>query len=365
MPRNVRCTLAQKLTEEPVNDSPIDTQQSPTVQDTMQAAVARRYGTSEVVSVERIPTPTLSNDQVLIQVHASSMNALDWHFLTGTPYVLRMINGIRRPKRIVPGADVAGVVVAIGSAVTDRRVGDAVFGECAGGGCAEYTAVRSGLLVSIPEGVSFDAAGATPVAGLTAVQGLRTHAKLQPGEHVLINGAAGGVGTFAVQIAKAMGATVTAVCSTRNVDMVRALGADTVVDYTVSDVTAEGARFDVMLDNVGNRTPAECRAMLLQGARYVAVSGPKTNRWLGPIPHVIRMWFALRRSDASFHQFTASANADDLAYLGELLASGAVSPAVSRVIGLEGVADALAEIGGGHARSKLVVAPASSTEPVS
>ena len=325
--------------------------------DTMRAVVARRYGTSEVVAIESIPVPTPATDQVLVRVHASSMNALDWHFVTGTPYLVRLTNGLRRPKRIIPGADLAGVVVAVGSGVTDRRPGDAVFGESLGGGCAPYLAIGSDHVVALPEGVSFEAAGATPAAGLTAVQGLRTHAKLQAGEHVLVNGAAGGVGTFAVQIAKSMGAEVTAVCSTRNVAMVEALGADTVVDYTTTDVVAGGARFDVILDNVGNRTPAECRSMLLPGARFVAVSGPKENKWLGPVPHVIRTWFALRRTDASFHQFVASANVEDLTYLAELLESGAVVPAIDRVVGLDGVAEALTEIGTGHARAKIVVTP--------
>ncbi len=323
----------------------------------MPAVVARRYGTAEVTSIEQVPVPTAPADGVLIRVEASSLNALDWHFLTGTPYMLRAINGLRRPKRIIPGSDVAGVVVAVGADVTDKRVGDKVFGECNGGGCAPYLASKSGHLVTVPDGVSFEAAGATPVAGLTAIQGLRTHGSLEAGDHVLINGAAGGVGTFAVQIAKAMGAEVTAVCSTRNVEMVRALGADTVVDYSTTDVVDGGARFDVMLDNVGNRTPKECRSMLRPGARYVAVSGPKNNPWLDPIPHVVRTWLAMKRSDASFHQFVASPNAEDMTSLAELLASGDIVPAIDRVIGLDGVADGLTEIGSGHAPAKIVVVP--------
>lgn len=323
----------------------------------MRAVVARSYGTPEVLAMEDVPVPSPAADEVLVRVHASSLNALDWHFLTGTPYVIRAVNGVRRPKRIIPGADVAGVVVAVGSDVNGRRPGDRVFGECSGGGCAPYLAAAASSLVEIPVGVSFEAAGATPVAGLTAVQGLRTHGDLQRGEHVLINGAAGGVGTFAVQIAKAMGAEVTAVCSARNVEMVRSLGADTVVDYTTADVVEGGARFDVMLDNVGNRTPAECRSMLLPGARFVAVSGPKENRWFGPIPHIARTWWGVRRVDATFHQFTAAPDADDMGYLADLLASGALTPQVDRVIGLDRVADGIAEIGTGHTRAKIVVVP--------
>ena len=329
----------------------------PSVPSTMPAAVARRYGTADVISVEEVSTPTAGNAEVLVRVHASSLNALDWHFLTGTPYLLRLIAGLRRPKRIIHGADVAGTVVAVGVEVTSLEVGDQVFGECPGGGFSPYLSTKAKNLVRIPAGVTFEAAGATPVAGLTALQGLRTHGATQPGDRVLINGAAGSVGTFAVQIAKALGAEVTAVCSTRNVDMVRRLGADHVVDYTTEDFVPGGARFDVMLDNVGNRSATDCISVLRPGARYVAVSGPKENQWLGPITHIVRTWLAFRRADATFHQFTASPNQDDLEFLGELLASALVVPEIQRTIGLDGVADGLAEIGSGHARAKILVVP--------
>ena len=324
---------------------------------TMPAAVARRYGDTDVVALEDVPTPRAGKGQVLVQVEASSLNALDWHFLTGTPSFLRLIAGLRRPKRIIHGADVAGTVIAVGAGVTSLRVGDRVFGESAGGGFAPYLATNAQNLVQIPAGVSFEAAGATPVAGVTALQGLRTHGATIPGDHVLINGAAGGVGTFAVQIAKALGAEVTAVCSTRNVDVVRRLGADHVLDYTTDDFVPGGARFDVMLDNVGNRSAADCMSVLSPAGRYVAVSGPKENRWLGPVGHLVRTRFAFRRTDATFHQFTASPTPEDLTFLGELLASGQVVPEIQRTVGLDGVADALAEIGSGHARAKIVVVP--------
>jgi NADPH:quinone reductase-like Zn-dependent oxidoreductase len=234
---------------------------------------------------------------------------------------------------------------------------DAVFGEATGGGCGEFLTVEESHVAAIPEGVSFEAAGATPVAGLTALQGLRTHGTVQPGDRVLVNGAAGGVGTMAVQIAKALGAEVTAVCSTRNVDMVRGLGADEVLDYTNDDFVVGGARFDVLFDGVGNRHPRECRSVLREGGRYVAVSGPKANRWIDPIPYLVRARLAFMWADASFHQFSAAANVDDLTFLGELLASGRLVPQIDRVIDLDGVADGLAEIGTGHARAKIVVVP--------
>ncbi len=346
-----------RSTAEPSSIEPTADEHTPAAPPTMRAAVARSYGTAEVVAIEEVPTPVAAPGEVLVGVEASSLNALDWHFLTGTPYLLRLIGGLRHPKRIIHGADVAGTVVSVGADVTAFEVGDRVFGECGGGGFAPYLTAKVGGLVPIPSGVTFEAAGATPVAGLTALQGLRTHGATKPGEHVLINGAAGSVGTFAVQIAKALGAEVTAVCSTRNVDMVARLGADHVVDYTTDDFVPGGGRFDVMLDNVGNRSAAECISVLRPGARYVAVSGPKDNHWLGPIPHVARTWLAFRRVDATFHQFTASPNHADLEFLGELLAQGSVVPEIQRTVGLEGVADGLAEIGSAHARAKILVTP--------
>ena len=323
----------------------------------MPAVVHRTYGAGEVVEQTQLDVPTPGAGEVLVEVKAAALNALDWHFLTGTPYVLRVQNGVRRPKRIVPGADVAGRIVALGPDVTDFAVGDEVFGEGSGGGCASFVSVKVTGIVPKPVGVTFQNAAATPVAGLTALQGLRTHADLQPGEHVLINGAAGGVGTFAVQIAKALGAEVTAVCSGRNVDMVRAIGADNVVDYTIDDITIGGPRFDVMLDNVGNHTPKQVLGMLRPTARFVAVSGPKEGRWLGPIAHVVRTAIAFRRAEPSFHQFVAEARHDDLTTLAEWLANGTLVPQIDRVIGLDGVAAALAEIGGGHTRAKILVDP--------
>ncbi len=323
----------------------------------MTAVTARSYGGPEVLVVEQLPVPTPGVDEVLIEVRASSLNALDWHFLTGTPYVARAAFGLRRPKRFVRGADVAGVVVAVGPDVTRFQVGESVFGEAPSGGCGQYLSTREANLVAMPPGVTFEHAGATPVAGLTALQGLRTHGAVQPGDRVLVNGAAGGVGTMAVQIAKALGGHVTAVCSTRNVDMVRSLGADEVLDYTRDDFVEDGARFDVMLDNVGNRHPREVRSVMRPGGRYVAVSGPKANRWVDPLPYIVQARLAFVRADASFHQFTAEPTTGDLTTLGEMLAAGSLVPEIDRVVGLDGVAAGLAEIGSGHARAKIVVVP--------
>ena len=336
-------------TPRPAGDEPAPT--------TMRVLTARTYGGPNVLALEELPVPTPADGELLVDVRATSLNALDWHFLTGTPYLMRLMFGLRRPKRFVRGADVAGVVVGVGEGVTRFRVGDAVFGEGPGGGCGRYLTVKEANVVPIPDGVPFEAAAATPVAGLTALQGLRTHGAVQPGDRALINGAAGGVGTMAVQIAKALGAHITAVCSTRNVEMVRALGADEVIDYNRADFVAGGARFDVMLDNVGNRHPREIRSVMRPQGRYVVISGPKANRWVDPLPYLLRARMAFVRSDASFHNFTAAPNDNDLTFLGELLASGRLVPQIDRVVGLDGVAEALAEIGSGHARAKIVVVP--------
>ncbi len=324
---------------------------------TMTAVTARSYGTEEVLAIEEIPVPRPGDGEVLIHVAASSLNALDWHYVTGTPYFMRLMVGLTRPKRIVPGADVAGTVVAVGPSVADMSVGDRVYGETDGGGFGEYLVTKATTLAHIPDGVTFEAAAATPVAGLTAVQALRTKADVQPGDSVLINGAAGGVGTFAVQIAKALGARVTAVCSGRNVEMVRALGADQVIDYTTEDFTAGGDRYDVMMDNVGNRTNAECLQVLAPSARYVIISGPKDNRWLGPVPRIVSRALAFRRTDHSFHQFTASPNREDLDLLAAMLGDGRIVPQIDRIVGFHGVATGLAEIGSAHTRAKIVVRP--------
>ncbi len=343
------------MSTDPVTPTPAPS--PPTPEAVMAVMGARRYGTAEVLEPAELRVRTPDDGEVLIEVAASSLNALDWHFLTGTPYFLRLMAGLRRPKRLVPGADVAGTIVAVGDGVTGLHPGDRVFGECNGGGCAPYLTTKAKAVVPIDESVSFEDAAATPVAGLTALQGLVTHADLQAGEHVLINGAAGGVGTFAVQIAKSLGATVTAVCSTRNVAMVEALGADEVIDYRTDDFVAGGRRFDVMLDNVGSRSPKENLSVLNPGARFVAVSGPKANPWIDPMGYVLKMALATWRADASFHQFTASPNDEDMTTLAQMLADGRLVPAIDRVIGLDGLVEAMAEIGSGHAKAKIVVKP--------
>ena len=238
----------------------------------MKAAVYRRYGSPDVVRIEDVGKPVPKDNEVLIEVRAASVNPLDWHTMRGTPYFIRMMTGLRRPKIARLGVDVAGQVEAVGSNVTRFKPGDPVFGACSGA-FAEYVCTRESALAAKPDNVTFEQAAAVPVAALTALQSLRDKGKIQPGQKVLINGAAGGVGTFAVQIARSFGADVTGVCSTRNVDMVRSIGADRAVDYTQEDFTRSGQRYDLILDLVGNHSLLACRRALNPKGTYVAAGG--------------------------------------------------------------------------------------------
>ena len=324
---------------------------------TMVAVTARRYGGSGALAIETVPTPEPAPGRLLVRVKASSANAFDWHMLSGTPYFLRLFAGLRKPKRLIQGQDVAGIVEAVGTNAIGFKVGDAIFGS-GRGSFADYTTVNPAFVAALPPGVEFEAAAATPMAGLTALQALRTHGAVKPGDHVLINGAAGGVGTFAVQLAKILGVSeITAVCSTSNVEQARTLGADRVVDYLQEDFVAAGNKYDVVIDNIGNRTAAEIGSILAPGARYVGVSGPMTNRWLGPMFYQFKMKRAMRRTDTTFHGFTADTNAEDLTFLANLLASGHLVPAIDRVVGLGGVAEAIDQISTGHGAGKIVIVP--------
>jgi NADPH:quinone reductase-like Zn-dependent oxidoreductase len=324
---------------------------------TMIAVTASRYGGSDALAIESVSTPKPERGRLLVRVKASSANAFDWHMLSGTPYFLRLFAGLLKPKRLIQGQDVAGIVEAIGTDAIGFQIGDAVFGASRGS-FAEYTTVNPAYVAALPPGVEFVAAAATTTAGLTALQALRTHGAVKAGDRVLINGAAGGVGTFAVQLAKILGATeITAVCSTSHLEQARALGADRVVDYLHEDFVANGDRYDVVIDIVGNRTAAEISSILAPAARYVGVSGPMTNRWIGPLLYQSRIKRALRRADATFHRFTADTNTEDLLFLAGLLASGQLVPAIDRVVGLGEVADAIDQIATGHGAGKIVIVP--------
>jgi NADPH:quinone reductase-like Zn-dependent oxidoreductase len=320
---------------------------------TMTAVVRERYGQSDVLRNVVVDRPELPNDGVLVRVRAVSVNRIDWYEMAGRPTFGRAVMGLRKPKSRLLGTDFAGVVEAVGSDVRDFRTGDEVFGG-GNGAFAEYVAVTDGVAHK-PSHVSFEEAAAVPLAGLTALQGLRDKGEVKPGQHVLVNGASGGVGTFAVQIAKALGAEVTAVCSTRNVETATSLGADHVVDYTREDFTRGDRRYDVLFDNAGNRSWSDCRRVLTPTGFAILVGGPITNRLLGPLGHIVRMRLAAARGDRKAVFFMADFNRPDLEFLRDMLETGAVKPVIDRRYDFADVADALSYIGEGHASGKVVV----------
>jgi NADPH:quinone reductase-like Zn-dependent oxidoreductase len=321
----------------------------------VKAIVYERYGKPDVLQLRDIDRPEVAEDGVLVRVHAASVNPVDWHMLTGMPYLARTQAGLRKPKTGRTGTDFAGTVEAVGANVTGFQPGDEVYGA-RNGALAEYVTVgEQRAIVRKPPNITFEQAAAVPVAAVTALQGLREKGGIQPGHKVLINGASGGVGTFAVQIAKALGADVTGVCSTRNVELVRSLGADRVVDYTREDFTGDGQRYDLMLDNAGNRSWSECKRVLADGAVCVGVGGPKTNPLWGPMGRFAVRSLLTRRADTKFVVFYATVDKDRLTALNELLSSGKVTPVVDRTYELAETADAFRYLGSGHARAKVVV----------
>jgi NADPH:quinone reductase-like Zn-dependent oxidoreductase len=321
----------------------------------MRAAVRDRFGSPDVVGLREIDRPVAADDEVLVRVRAASVNPADWYSVTGRPYVGRAVMGLLKPKSNRLGVDFAGEVEAVGKDVTQFRPGDEVFGG-RNGAFAEYVCVREDRAVVLkPANVTFEEAAAVPVAALTALQGLRDKGQIQPGQKVLINGASGGVGTFAVQIAKAFGAEVTGVCSTRNVDLVRSIGADHVIDYTREDFTRSDRRYDLMLDVAGSRSWSECRRVLNPQATLVIVGAPKGNRLIGPLSHIVKVRLAALRSSQKVVFFIAKFNKPDMVVLGELLEAGKVRPVIDRRYELSDTADAFRYMGEGHAQGKIVI----------
>jgi NADPH:quinone reductase-like Zn-dependent oxidoreductase len=321
---------------------------------TMKALVQDRYGSADVLSLREIPTPAVKDDQVLVRVRAASVNALDWHMMRGQPYFLRLIGeGFRRPKTETRGADIAGVVEAVGPGVVRLKPGDEVFGS----GIrtfAEYAVVREEGLVPKPATITFEQAGAAGVAAFTALQGLRDKGRLQAGERVLVHGAGGGVGTFAVQIAKALGAEVTAVCSPASLEVVRAIGADHVIDYTTTDFTREGKTYDLVLDVGGTRSLGAVRRVLAPNGRHVLVGGPAQNSvalLLGLAWTVIVARFVSRKPVS----FLAHRTLPALESIAELLEARSVVPVIDRTYPLAEAAEAIRYAESGVVRGKVVV----------
>ncbi len=321
----------------------------------MQAIAVRRFGTPDEMRLEEVDTPAPADDQALVRVRASSVNPYDWHILTGLPKLFRPVFGFRGPRKPILGADFAGVIEAIGSAVTDWAVGDEVYGQKAAGAFAEYLTIGQEYLVAKPSNLTFEQAAAMPLAGTTALQAMRDHGEVQAGQTVLINGASGGVGTFAVQIAAHLGAEVTGVCSTRNVEMVRSLGASHVVDYTQQDFTRTQQRYDLILDLVGNRSVSDLRRSLQPKGRYVASHGQPEKLWLGPVGWLIRMKLVSLFVGQKLKSFTAKAIPADWRHLKELAEEGALRPVIDRTYPLAEVSDAFRYAEQWHARGKVII----------
>ena len=317
----------------------------------MKAILFPRYGAPDVLRLQEVEKPTPKDNEVLVKIHAAAANPLDWHKMRAAPFLVRLSDGLLAPKDPRLGADIAGRVVAVGRQVTQFQVGDEIFGEIGVGGFADYVAVKERAIAPKPANLSFAQAATIPVAGFTALQGLRDTGKLQSGQTVLVNGASGGVGTFAVQIAKAFGAQVTGVCSTRNLDLVRKLGADQVIDYTQTDFTRTSQRYDLILDAIGNRSVADCRrALTPQG--ICAVAGFTTMARLFQII-LFGSWGGQKMSS-----FLANPNQKDLLILKELVETGRVVPVIDRTYPLAETAEAIRYLETGRARGKVIIAVA-------
>jgi NADPH:quinone reductase-like Zn-dependent oxidoreductase len=320
----------------------------------MKAIVYTKYGSEDTLHLQEMAKPVPQGDEVLVKIHAVSVNYADWHMLTGEPFLARLEFGLFKPQRTILGADIAGMVEAVGPTAALFKPGDAVYGDIllfGSGGFAEYVSVTEKALASKPANLSFGEAAAVPMAAVTALQVLRDGGEIQAGQKVLIHGAAGGVGTFAVQLARMFGAEVTAVCSARNIDLVRSLGADHVIDYSGEDFTRNGQTYDLVLGINGNRSIQDYRRVLKPGGRYFMVGGSDKQIFqallLGP--------FLSRGQGQKLGGFTSSCSRQDLQYLKELLEAGKIKPVIDRTYPLEQAAEAMRYVGSGHPRAKVVL----------
>jgi NADPH:quinone reductase-like Zn-dependent oxidoreductase len=323
----------------------------------MKAIVYHHYGSPDVLGLTEVEKPTPKDDEVLLKVHAASVNPADWHLLRGKPYIARLQLGLRKPKDRVLGCDVAGQVEAVGKNVTMLRPGDEVFGSPfmhGFGAFAEYVCVSEDLLAPKPATLSFEQA-AVPLAASTALQGLRDHGRIEPGHKVLIIGASGGVGTFAVQTAKSFDAEVSGVCSTRNVDMVRSLGADHVIDYTQEDFTQSGQKYDLIFQLAGTRSPSECRRALTSEGTLVLSSGESDGRWIGPMERLIKSLVLSPFVSQKMASFTVKPNREDLQQLKQFIEDGTHTPVIDRTYPLAQVPEAIGYVEEGHARGKVLI----------
>ena len=324
----------------------------------MKAVVYANYGSPDVLEIRDVKKPVPNDDQVLVKVRAASLNPLDWHYMEGTPYMVRAMGvGLRKPKSPRLGVDLAGEVEAVGKNVTQFKPGDEVFGTGGGAAFAEYVCARKTKLVLKPANITFEQAAAVPIAALTALQGLRDTGKVQSGQKVLINGASGGVGTFAVQIAKSFGTEVTGVCSTKNLDLVRSLGADHVIDYTKEDFTKKDERYDVILDNVGNQPLSGFRRALTPKGICVMIGGggPNDGRWIGPMARPLKALLLSPFVSQKMSMMLAEIRQEDLTIMRDLMEAGKVTPVIDRTYPLSQIAEAMRYLEQGHARGKVVL----------
>jgi NADPH:quinone reductase-like Zn-dependent oxidoreductase len=319
------------------------------VDSAMKAVVYHDYGSPDVLECQEIEKPVVTDDQVLVRVRASSLNWHDWHFLTGRPFLARLMAGLRKPKDRVLGIDLAGRVEAVGANVEQFRPGDEVFGSSSHGCFAEYVCVPEGDVVLKPAGLTFEGAAAVPGAAITALHGLRDHGQIRAGQEVLINGASGGVGTFAVQLAKSFGAQVTGVCSTRNLDLVRTIGADQVIDYTQEDFTQTGRRYDLIFDVVAKRSFSDCRRALSPQGIYVTTE-------FSPHLALAGLWHSMTGKQKMVPLLPKPPNQAELLLIKEYLEGGQVRPIIDRCYALSELPDALRYLEHGHARGKVVIA---------
>jgi NADPH:quinone reductase-like Zn-dependent oxidoreductase len=340
-----------------LSDNDCEQQLAVTPQRPMTAVVRCDYGTADVLRLARLETPVPGDEEILVKVHAAAVNPLDWHEMRGTPYIMRLNTGLRRPTELRLGVDYAGTVEAVGAKVTRFKPGDTVFGGRSGA-LAQYLVARADRAVALkPENVSFEQAAGVGIAGTTALQALRDKGRLEAGNRVLVNGASGGVGTFAVQIAKSMGAEVTGVSSARNHELVRSLGADHLIDYKTQDYTAGEARYDVILDAVGNRSLSENRRVLVPDGRYVLVGGggPDAGNWIGPMAKPLLALLMSPFVSQEMGLLLAQLTREDTQALAALMQSGAVTPVIDRRYPLAETAEAIRYLETGRARGKVIV----------
>ena len=324
----------------------------------MKAIAYEKYGSADVLELKEVRKPESEGDRVLVRVLAASANPYDWHFMRGLPYIARLIaTGVRKPKHTLLGTDVAGKVEGVGNAVTRFRPGDEVFGFVGAGGFAEFVSAPEKLLALKPANLSFEQAATVPLAAVTALQGLRDVGEIRSGQKVLIVGASGGVGTFAVQIAKWFGADVTGVCSTRNLELLRSIGADDVIDYTRGDFTRTGRQYDLIFQLAGTTAPSAFRRMLAPKGRLVLSSGDSPGRVIGPVGRIIKaVLLSPFIGGQTMRPLVAKASSDDLQFLRELIEAGKITPVIDRTYPLSEAPDAIRYLETGHARGKVVIA---------